>query len=192
MTDPTNNIFLKSIESLEKRLDDHVTKTGIKLDQIVEILQTVASLQERDQHQSEEIKRINAAIDVLFTEHRKHNAEDIANHNIIHEKHMALRTEFDQNMINLRHEAELLKNLSASFKSLDQDYKDKNSFFRGVIWILGFVLIVGNGIAVSYYNSFKDQTAQIISMQKTIELRQNEADEQFRIIQRHIVDKENR
>jgi uncharacterized phage infection (PIP) family protein YhgE len=48
--------LLKKIDSIEQRFESHVTKIEQRLDQIVNLMQTVASLQEKESRNSENIK----------------------------------------------------------------------------------------------------------------------------------------
>ena len=180
------NILAKSIESLETRFDIHVTKTENKLDQIVDILQTVASLQERDHHQSDEIKRLNTSVDALFSQSRQHNAEDVSVHDAIRDKHHVLRNEFEQYKIIQNQETIAIKKLSETFEKMHEDYKAKSHFLKGVLWILSGVLIVGQSIAISYYNSAKEQLDSYKAYEQRNDNRIADNEEQLRLLQTQI------
>lgn len=54
--------LLSKIESIESRLDGHVVKIEQKLDQIVHIMQAVASLQEKESRNADSIKELKSTL----------------------------------------------------------------------------------------------------------------------------------
>jgi uncharacterized phage infection (PIP) family protein YhgE len=60
--DEVEQFVLKKIEIVESKLENHVEKIGAKLDQLVEIMRTVAQLQEREARNSEDIVELRKSL----------------------------------------------------------------------------------------------------------------------------------
>ena len=100
--DIEHNYLYKKIESIEHRLESHVTKIEQRLDQLVHIMGAVASLQERETRNADSIKELRNSLKDSFDKfdravERIHGRLDSINKSMDTDlmKHSEYRTDLD-------------------------------------------------------------------------------------------------
>lgn len=141
-----NEFLLKKIDSIETRLEAHVSKIEQRLDQIVHIMQAVASLQEKESRNSDSIKESKEALKISVDKFDKSVSrihERLDSFDVIHNDHT--------------------NKFQAKFDTLDTKIQTTSEevskwMNRGIgIWLsISAVIIILQSIGGFVLSSFKD------------------------------------
>ena len=150
----------KKIDSIEHRLESHVTKIEQRLDQLVHIMGAVAALQERETRNADAIKDIRSSIKESFERFEKaverlHGRLDSINKSIDHEASIRVDTE---------------RNLEVQIKTVNGELSKWRD--RGIGLWLGLSLLVfvvqgfGGFMLKSVNEEYLVTKAQIVEVSK--------------------------
>lgn len=166
-SDSTNDFILQKIDSIETRLESHVSKIEQRLDQIVNLMQAVATLQEKESRNAETIREIKVSLKDSIDKFDKTVTR-------VHE-----RLDRHDELANADQKEAELKLKALDLKIGDVDKKVSQWINRGIgIWLaMSFLVVIVQTLGGFFINSFKDEYAasktQIIEVQK----RQNEIEQ---------------
>lgn len=179
------------LQSLETRVNHGAEVAANQLAQLIQLITTSTTLQERDKHKDESIKELTVFITEVKKSHKDAEKLNKDSSDLVHEKVRVLRVDFEQSNIKGLQDHESQKALQSKFNALDEDYKAKNNFMKGVVWLLSFVLVAGQGLVYSYYQDVTDSISKIEGkIEKQLQIKQ-EDDQQIQIIQQQIRDLRN-
>ena len=166
--------YHQMIVGLDQKLSSHIISTDNKLDTLIEISRTLATIQERQQRHSDEIRRW----EVVQTDDRQRFLAQIekldSKHEVIElERKQVTARIFDKidevsrskSGENIRREEEIerdidkvttrLTEISKQINKISTDLSSKTSFTKGALWVLGFLAAGGNLILSSYISDYK-------------------------------------
>jgi predicted nucleic acid-binding Zn-ribbon protein len=166
-TEVEQQYLLKKIDSIETRLEGHVTKIEQRLDQIVHLMQAVAQLQEKESRNAESIKDVKLTLKESVdkfdrTISRIHDRLDKIDSD--NEKE---RSDFTGSSVELGKE----------IKSVE--VKVDKWMNRGIgLWIgISALVIVLQTIGGLVLTSFKDDYSSVKTQQNELSKRQNELEQ---------------
>lgn len=162
-----NEFLIKKIDSIETRLESHVSKIEQRLDQIVHIMQAVAALQEKESRNSDSIKELKEMLKVSVDKFDRSVTR-------IHERLDA----FDD--IHDNHDTKY----AAKFQTLDEKINKTSEevskwMNRGIgIWLaISAVVIIIQSIGGFVLSSFKDDYQATKTQISEMTRRQNEIEQ---------------
>jgi peptidoglycan hydrolase CwlO-like protein len=161
-----NDYLIRKIDSIESKLDSYVVKIEQKLDQIVHIMQAVASLQEKESRNADSIRELKTDMKETV---EKFNQTVVR----IHERLDKLDELFDQERDHLAGKSALLDG-----KINQVDEKVSKWMNRGIgIWLAAslFIVILQSVGGLIIRNTM-DDFHQLKAQNQTLEKRINETD----------------
>jgi hypothetical protein len=186
------------IDRLDRKLDDHTRATNDKLDKLIEITRDMAVVHQKQIQQGEELLRVEKLIlqskdDFRTTTERIETRittidnEKRASIERLHKRVDDIGSSFEmkddlakQEVLMKVKEVEVdAKSEKIKLESFKDEFSDRVSFVRGVMWVLGVVMVVAQGLAVKYVS---DMQNNIDANQKAIVQmgnRFNETDKQL-------------
>lgn len=197
-----------SNEQLEKRFDDFIKttndrldETANKLDVLIGLTQQIAVIQERQNHNTEELKRLETSIsnrEIALEGSLKRIEEKMEKNEVdrmnsltrIHSRIDGLVTQVEE-----RHKVFLIEhgvsakqidadmeNIKTTFRDHKSDYDAKTNFFRGVFAAIAVFFTISQGVVYKYFNDIETRVNENkINIQK-MENRFNETDRQIDLI----------
>lgn len=157
------------MNNIENRLSSHIETTNEKLDILIELTRQMAGVQERQNRHTDDIKRLEIwQIDMTRQMSTLYEKFDNKLNAAEHDRKKTTERIFEklQEVLNQRLELEEkfhdrtaneLEDLTLGLSTLNTEYVSKSNFTKGALWVLGGVLIIAQGLTVSYYKDFKNE-----------------------------------
>jgi hypothetical protein len=192
------------VESVNKRLDSN----NAKLDMLIDLARLMAVLQEKQDHNSEDIKAFGEKIKehdtVIQADIRKTEAKFDAS---VEERKLAINRlhkridELERYQVDKYKEIaeqasacalgikQDIATLNDKHVSLKEDYSSKVNYIRGGLAVLGAFTLIGQGILYKYFDDFDKSIAEGRVHFQKIENRFHETERMMDIIQRESKEK---
>jgi len=160
----------EKVFNLEERFEDHASRLEGKLDQIVEIMQKVASLQERENSNSEKIKELYESRKELAAEH-KHMNEVMNTRMERHVSDMNMCRDSIINTINLTRDQMDVKVKETSIVATKAREEVDKWLNRGIgAWvIISSCLVLLQVVAAYFIKEVKLQNAEITQVVRQLQ-----------------------
>lgn len=179
---PSEDYLLKKVESIESRLENHVVKIELKLDQIVDIMRQVAALQEKETRNASDIQELKVDLKSSITDFRDAilRVHDRLDRNDQHHSDLEQTFNIKVNQAE-KTGADICDKVKE--KITNTDNKVESWINRGIgAWVVGsFMLIIIQGVGAWIVKEtiadFKHSQAQILDLQQTskaIEIKVNQ------------------
>jgi len=194
-------VSVASFESIERRLASHIDTTNEKLDQLIEVTKQMVAIQERQNRQTDDIRRFE---DVQHRMTGMWEKFDVKINTVELDRKQVTQRLFDKiDEVLARKSAETLhmhedverdmaavdkklEKISDDLGNLSTDYHAKHNFTRGAIWVLGIALAIGQGVFINYLSDYNDQLSELKTYDKMNESREHENQQQVQLIQRQL------
>lgn len=182
------------VKSSNQRLEQHIDSTTIalkqtntKLDEISEVVKQVAVLQEKQSHHTLHLERLDNGVMALRTEllHEIHKLDEktmtmdrdkkdsiVRIHTRMEDFDADIRAKADKN--DEKHHV-----ITETIAHLEKEVGNKISFVRGIMAVLGIVLMIAQGLAVKMYNDIDHTMKEGASTDLQINNKLHEMDRQF-------------
>lgn len=186
------------IESVEKRVEDHIattnnqlSQTNSKLDVLIDLTRQMATLQERQNRHTDEIAKmhtdmvetrkqfmhlvdkIDSRLDAYQTD-TKNSIDRL--HTRIAETSKSQENKCDANK---QQADKLFEDLETKHHALNDYVVGRKNFLNGAIWVLGLVFLIAQGMAISYYQDFKTESKATVESIHKLEQRFVEIESRF-------------
>lgn len=166
------NYLYKKIESIETRLESHVTKIEQRLDQLVHIMGAVAALQERETRNADNIKEVKSTLKESFERFEK--AIDRLHHRL-DDMDKSIDAETDE--CSVRNKS--LKDKIDVVSSEVSKWKDR----AFGLWLgLSFLVFISQGYGSLMLKSFSDEYNNTKAHVAEISKKQQETAQQVEIL----------
>lgn len=193
------------LDKLEGRLTSHIEQTNDKLDALIELTKMMATVQERQNRHSDDIKRIEQQqINDRSYLSGMYEKFDIKLATIELERKQVTQRIFDKmdealikksaETLHMHEEVEkdmdkVLKkidDLAIQVSTLSTDYNAKTNFTKGAIWILGIALGAGQLALTSYFSDFKTKIENISAAISVQDSRTTDTEQQMQLFQQQL------
>jgi hypothetical protein len=167
--------LLSKVDSIENRLEKHVVKIESRLDQIIDIMKTVAQLQEREANNSDDIKELKGNLKETIEAFKVANLKMHDRIDSVVDKTKIMEGVFDSKVLETVKTRDTLCD-SVNGKVSDIDSKVEKYLNRGIGgWFVGSILIIAlQGLGVWVIKTNIDETkelrALVIENKKNIEI----------------------
>ncbi len=201
------------IDLIASKLDDHIEntndvfrQTNRKLDQLIQLNTTIASLTERQINHGDAIQRLERRLSEEYARTAK-DIDALESKMVVYEtahKHVVdkifakidgLIDKKGEEALAIKAEAKAeheanktaLKEVTTSIVNLSNDYHAKANFSRGVLWVLSIAFAASQYWIASYVSESKDKQASIAKANEVVVNRLNENDQAFDAVRRDIL-----
>jgi tetrahydromethanopterin S-methyltransferase subunit G len=166
------NYLYKKIDSIESRLESHVTKIEQRLDQLVHIMGAVAALQERETRNADNIKEVKSSLKDSFERFEK-AIERL--HSRLDDMDKAMDSEVEECSVKNKYLGSKIDGVSSEVS------KWKDRAFG--LWLgLSFLVFVSQGYGSLALKSFTDEYASTKTQVVEIHKKQMETSQQLELL----------
>lgn len=166
-----SSFLIRKVESIETRLENHVTKIELKLDQIVEIMREVATLQEKESRNAEDILEVKSSLKEVVEGFNRTIERVHARLDTIDNKHDEIERDFSKRVDEVKKAKEESCSIVDS-KIRKTDEKVNTWLNRGIgAWIAASILLlviqgIGGIVIKSIQEDFQSMQVKIMESQK--------------------------
>jgi DNA repair exonuclease SbcCD ATPase subunit len=152
--------LFKKIESIESRLESHVTKIEQRLDQLVNIMGAVATLQERETRNADSIREIKGSIKDSFDKFERAIER-------IHDRLDTINKNMDSNILAVSESKNILETEIKRVDSEVSKWKDRGvGLWLGISALIICLQILGGYILQSTVEDYKQTKARVEEINK--------------------------
>jgi hypothetical protein len=179
------------VHTTNKRLEDNANK----LDMLVELTKHMAILQEKQDHNTDHIKDLEMKLQVevkkLEERNVKSDQEKARTVERLHRRIDELEAALDKSCSTLSGKTsdhnkairEDVEELEDKVDTINDDYKAKVNFFRGIFFAFAMFTAVGQGMLYKYFADIERNISESRVLIQKIENRFNETERQIDLIQ---------
>jgi len=179
---------MAELEIILQHLDSRLDPINVQLAKLVEMQSIVVKLQERDQHQTSVMDRMDKAIAEVFTLVRAGQEVCDQKHEHNKDRISELRNEFEQARNKCTAVGQHHDELSKSFIKLNADYEKRKNYVAGGVLVATVVFGAAQFIASDYYANYKADKVVHQNRMKQQDDVNREVEEQLKILQQRIRD----